>query len=159
MSAPAAQSQKSISRVFKHGLFGAGVKKAATGLALTFALAASPAMAGTNGQITAVRGNADFYAQVIRPSGATLVEFYADWCGYCKAMKPLVMEAARENPQLNVVVVNVDDPANAELTRAFASKGIPAFIVAKDGKPVTHASGAFSSPRAFGNWLGYSLSK
>jgi thioredoxin 1 len=151
--------QKSIGNVFHNGLFGKTAKAVTAGLALSFALAAAPAFAGGPGQLNPVHGEADFYAQVIKDGQPAFVEFYADWCGYCKAMKPTIEEIARENPNVKVLTVNVDEPANARLTQAFAAKGIPAYIIAKNGKPVAHGSGYFENKTGFKQWVASSLRK
>ena len=61
-----------------------------------------------------------------------LLDFYADWCGPCQMVSPIVHEIAEEYPQYVVGKVNVD--AEAELAQAFSVVSIPMLVVIKDGK-------------------------
>lgn len=66
-----------------------------------------------------------------------LLDFYADWCGPCRMVSPIVDEIAEENPQYLVGKINVDN--EPELASAFKVTSIPTLVVIKDGK-VTHQS-------------------
>lgn len=69
-----------------------------------------------------------------------LLDFYADWCGPCKMVSPIIDEIAEENPQILVGKVNVDN--EPELARAFGVSSIPMLVVIKDGKIVNQSMGA-----------------
>lgn len=69
-----------------------------------------------------------------------LLDFYADWCGPCQIVSPLVDEIADENPQYIVGKINVDN--EPELAQAFGVMSIPMLAVMKDGKVVNQAVGA-----------------
>lgn len=69
-----------------------------------------------------------------------LLDFYADWCGPCQIVSPLVDEIADENPQYTVGKINVDN--EPELAQAFGVMSIPMLAVMKDGKVVNQAVGA-----------------
>lgn len=69
-----------------------------------------------------------------------LLDFYADWCGPCRMVLPLVDQIAQENPQYLVCKINVDE--EPELAEKFGVMSIPALFVIKDGKVVNQASGA-----------------
>ncbi len=69
-----------------------------------------------------------------------LLDFYADWCGPCRMVSPIVDEIAQENPQYLVGKINVDD--EPELAAAFAVSSIPMLVVMKDGKIAAQAVGA-----------------
>ena len=74
----------------------------------------------------------DFEQQVLQADRPTLVDFYADWCGPCRAMGGLVDElAADSNLDANVVKVNVDE--SPDLAKQYGVQSIPTFIVVKDG--------------------------
>ena len=77
-------------------------------------------------------------------SGTALVDFYADWCGPCRIVSPIVDEIAEERSDITVGKVNVDDE-NA-LAMKYGVMSIPALIVFKDGKEKTRIVGA--SPKA-----------
>lgn len=69
-----------------------------------------------------------------------LLDFYADWCGPCKMLSPIIDQIAQENPQFLVGKVNVDN--EPELARAFGVSSIPMLFVIKDGKIVNQSMGA-----------------
>lgn len=69
-----------------------------------------------------------------------LLDFYADWCGPCRMVSPLVDEIAEENPQYLVCKVNVDQ--EPELAEMFGVASIPTLVVMKDGKIVSQSVGA-----------------
>lgn len=69
-----------------------------------------------------------------------LLDFYAEWCGPCRMMSPLVDEIADENPQYFVGKINVDE--EPELAQAFGIISIPTLVVMKNGKIVKQSIGA-----------------
>ena len=69
-----------------------------------------------------------------------LIDFYADWCGPCRMVSPLVDEIAEENPQYTVAKINVDE--QPELAADFGVTSIPMLVVLKDGKIVNQSVGA-----------------
>ena len=73
-------------------------------------------------------------------NGTTLVDFYADWCGPCRMVSPIVDEIAGERPDITVGKVNVDDE-NA-LAMKYGVMSIPTLIVFKDGKEKARIVGA-----------------
>jgi len=84
----------------------------------------------------------EFQAEVIDYKGVVLVDFYADWCGPCKMMSPIITELAHESPELKVVKINVDQ--NQELATQYSIFSIPTFIIFKDGKVVHQLVGGMS---------------
>ena len=73
-------------------------------------------------------------------NGTTLVDFYADWCGPCRMVSPIVDEIAEERSDITVGKVNVDDE-NA-LAMKYGVMSIPMLIVFQDGKEKTRIVGA-----------------
>lgn len=69
-----------------------------------------------------------------------LLDFYANWCGPCRMVSPLVDEIANENPQYIVGKVNVDE--EQELAAAFGVVSIPMLVVMREGKVVNQSVGA-----------------
>ena len=69
-----------------------------------------------------------------------LLDFYADWCGPCRMVAPIVHEIAEENPQYLVGKINVDD--EPELAMQFDVMTIPTLVVLKGGEVVNQVSGA-----------------
>ena len=73
-------------------------------------------------------------------NGTALVDFYADWCGPCRMVSPIVDEIAEERNDITVGKVNVDDE-NA-LAMKYDVMSIPTLIVFKDGQEKTRIVGA-----------------
>ena len=75
-----------------------------------------------------------FDKEVTESSLPVLVDFYADWCGPCKAMSPVVEQLAAEyEGKVKVCKINVDD--SQDIAARFGVMSIPTFIFFKDGKP------------------------
>ncbi len=69
-----------------------------------------------------------------------LIDFYADWCGPCRMVSPIIDQIAQEHPEILVCKVNVD--AEQEIAQAFNVMSIPTLAVMKDGKVVKKEAGA-----------------
>ncbi len=90
--------------------------------------------------MSAIRLNNDNFEKVRSNSGISLLDFYADWCGPCRMVLPLVDEIASERDDILVGKINVND--NPELAREFGVISIPTLIVMKDGEIINRSSGA-----------------
>lgn len=90
--------------------------------------------------MSAIKLNKDNFDQVRNNEGISLLDFYADWCGPCRMVMPIVEEIASERDDLLVAKINVDD--NPELAREFEIFSIPTLVVMKNGKIVNRANGA-----------------
>ena len=84
------------------------------------------------------KGN--FQNEVINSESTVLLDFYADWCGPCRMVSPIVDEIAEERVDIKVGKINVDE--ESELASKFVIYSIPALVVMKDGKVVNQAVGA-----------------
>ena len=73
-------------------------------------------------------------------SGTALVDFYADWCGPCRMVSPIVDEIAEERGDVTVGKVNVDDENG--LAMKYGVMSIPTLIVFQDGKEKARIVGA-----------------
>lgn len=69
-----------------------------------------------------------------------LLDFYADWCGPCRMVSPIIDEIAQENPQYLVGKINVEE--EPDLSGLFGVETIPTLVVMKDGKIVSQSAGA-----------------
>ena len=84
--------------------------------------------------------NKNNFESVKNSDKPVLLDFYADWCGPCRMVSPLVDEIAEENPQYLVGKINVDQ--EQELAQAFGVASIPTLVVMKDGKVINQSAGA-----------------
>lgn len=83
---------------------------------------------------------ANFNDEVLHADTPVMLDFYADWCGPCKMLSPVLHEIAEENAgALKVGKVNVDE--QMELAMRFQVSSIPMLVVFKDGQPVAKAVG------------------
>ena len=71
------------------------------------------------------------FAQLKNSDKPVLLDFYADWCGPCQMVSPIVHEIAQEYPEYLVGKINVDE--EPELAQAFSVVSIPMLVVMKDG--------------------------
>ena len=85
---------------------------------------------------------ATFDAEVRTP-GLVVVDFWAAWCGPCRAMAPPLERAARLRPQYRFTKVNVDE--EPELAARFGVRSIPTLAVWRDGNALGAASGVIGS--------------
>ena len=80
-----------------------------------------------------------FISEVLQGKGNIFVDFFADWCGPCKLVSPILEELSKEYPTVKFVKVNVDE--NPDLATQYSVFSIPTFVFFKDGKPVHQLSG------------------
>ena len=80
------------------------------------------------------------FETLLNSDKTVLLDFYADWCGPCRMVSPIVDEIAKENPQLLVGKINVD--LEPELAGQFNVASIPTLVVMKNGKIVNQSAGA-----------------
>ena len=83
--------------------------------------------------------NDNFRSEVLESEKVVLLDFYADWCGPCRMLGPVIDEIAAENPNIKVGKVNVDE--NMDLASQFKVVSIPLLVVIKNGEVVNKSLG------------------
>lgn len=79
------------------------------------------------------------YKEVLTSNKSVFVDFYADWCGPCKMVGPLVEELAEENKDVTFVKVNVDE--NPDIAQMYSVMSIPTLISFKNGQVAAQTLG------------------
>jgi thioredoxin 1 len=94
---------------------------------------------------------ANFEQEIKQHQGYVLVDFWAEWCGPCRQISPLIDEAANELvDKIKVVKVNVDE--SPDLSAQFGVRGIPTLMIFKDGQQVATRVGGMPKSALY-DWI------
>lgn len=74
----------------------------------------------------------NFKTEVLDTKGKVFVDFYADWCGPCRMMAPVLDELAKEQTNVKICKINVDE--SEDLARQYGIMSIPTFVLFEDGQ-------------------------
>lgn len=87
-------------------------------------------------------GNDNFEEEVLKSEKTVLIDFYADWCGPCQMLSPIVEKVAEENEDIKVVKLNIDE--EQDLAIQYGVMSIPTLVVVKNGQEENRVVGLVS---------------
>jgi thioredoxin 1 len=106
--------------------------------------------------MTAFVTDASFEAEVIKSAEPVVVDFFAEWCGPCKAMAPALEQVSKEMAG-KVKVVKIDVDQNPEITQKYRIQAMPTLMLFKDGKVAAQQVGALVQKKKLEDWIKSSI--
>ena len=95
-----------------------------------------------------------FKAEVLDAPGKVLVDFWAEWCGPCRMVEPVLVEIAERHPSVRFVKLNVDE--NPQVAQSYEVMNIPTLLAFEGGQLSKRIVGALSKPKLveeLADWL------
>ncbi len=100
--------------------------------------------------------DANFEKEVLQSSEPVFVDFFAEWCGPCKAMAP-ALEAVAAEMKGKIKVVKLDVEQNPAVTQMFDIQAMPTLIMFRSGKVVARTQGAIPQKKKLQDWINGSI--
>ncbi len=102
--------------------------------------------------MTAVVSDANFKNEVLESDLPVVVDFFAEWCGPCKAMAPALEQVAKEM-EGKVKIVKIDVDQSPGVTQQYRIQAMPTLMIFKDGKIAAQQVGALVQKRKLEDWI------
>ncbi len=83
----------------------------------------------------------DFVEKVLNSKIPVLVDFWAQWCGPCRMLTPIIEELAKEYDEQKIKIYKLNVDENPQIAAKYGIMAIPTVIIFKDGKPVEQVTG------------------
>ena len=106
--------------------------------------------------MTAMVSDANFKNEVLESDVPVVVDFFAEWCGPCKAMAPALDQVAKEM-EGKVKIVKIDVDQNPNITQQYRIQAMPTLMIFKDGKVAATQVGALVQKRKLEDWINGSV--
>ena len=100
--------------------------------------------------------DADFEKVVLGSSEPVVVDFFAEWCGPCKAMAP-ALEAVAADMKGKVKIAKIDVDQSPAVTQKYGIQAMPTMMIFKDGKKVAERVGALTQKKQLQDWINGSI--
>ena len=100
--------------------------------------------------------DADFDKDVLKSTEPVLVDFFAEWCGPCKAMAPALEQVAAEMKG-KVKVAKLDVDQNPQVTQKYTIQAMPTLMIFKGGEKVAERIGALTQKKQLQDWINGSI--
>lgn len=84
----------------------------------------------------------NFNEEVLKNKKKVLVDFYADWCGPCRMIKPIIEEIAENNDDVKIVSINIEN--EGELAEKYSISSIPCLVIFEKGEEIKRSIGLIS---------------
>jgi len=105
-------------------------------------------MAGTAREVS----DANFEQEVLQSSEPVLVDFFAEWCGPCKAMAPALEQVASELAG-KIKVAKLDVDQNPDVTQKYRIQAMPTLMIFKNGEVAAQRVGALTQKKQLTDWI------
>ncbi|MDD2378172.1 MAG: thioredoxin [Bacilli bacterium] len=96
-----------------------------------------------------INGNENNFNELVAKD-LVLVDFFAEWCGPCRMLGPVLDEIAEDRSDFDIVKINIDE--NQSLAQKFGVMSVPTLMIFKQGEPVAVKSG-FMPKELLVNWV------